>query len=136
MLDTTKKKKVHEIEHLTKFVVTSMDILIQVNAHFLLQLFFPVPMQEDFKIKMLSFFYFPFRNFPLVSFLNSAMNYLPLSSEKLPLPDFVKSPFSLEFFPTSRFIYHCWWYCFWNPCCNIPSHSKFFLPPSHFFIPS
>ena len=32
MLVATKKKQVHETEHLPKFGVTSMDIFIQVNA--------------------------------------------------------------------------------------------------------
>ena len=85
-------------------------------------------MQADFKVKTLSFFYFPFQKFPLVSFLKSPMNYLPLSFKKLPLPDFVKSLFSLEFFPTSHFVYPSWWYCFRNPCYNVPSHSKNFTP--------
>ena len=40
MLAATKKKQVHETEHLPKFGVTSMDIFIQVNAYILQQLFF------------------------------------------------------------------------------------------------
>ena len=105
-----------------------MEIFIQVNAYFLLQLLCPTPVQADFKVNFLPFFYFPFLKFPLVSFLKSPMNYLPLSSKKLPFPDFVKYLFPLEFFPTSCFVYPSWWYCFWNPCCNISSHFKIFTP--------
>lgn len=74
MLAAAKKKQVHETKHLPKFGVTSMDIFMQVNAYFPLQLFFPTLVHADFKVKTFPFFYFPFQNFQLIYFLKSPMN--------------------------------------------------------------
>jgi len=60
MLAATRKKQVHEAEHLPKFGVTSMDIFIQVNTNFLLQLVFPTPAQANLKVNISSLFYFHF----------------------------------------------------------------------------